>query len=374
MKKIKILHVIGIMNYGGAETMIMNLYRKIDRQNFQFDFLVHRPMVGDFDQEIMSYGGKIYHLPEYKIYNFLHYRRECQRFFEMHADYDIVHGHIESCAPIYLKEAQKVGIYTIAHCHSTGYQNVFLKFAYNILTYRTRGVAEFFFACSRQAGINRYGKKVVESKRFKIFNNGIETKKYIFSYEKQKKMKKEWGVEGQKVIGHVGRMAKEKNQIFLIKAFSQLCLMDRNVILVLVGDGTERKRNEDFAKALGIEDKVIFTGTRRDVPDLMNLFDLFVFPSIYEGLGIALIEAQASGLPCIVSDSIVDEAILTQNVVRMSLNQSAKNWANEMENQLKKNDKRENRFSEICKSGFDINETVEELETFYKTCCLKEHE
>lgn len=191
--KIKVLHVIGIMNYGGAETMIMNLYRKIDRNRFQFDFLIHRDHEGDYDNEIKELGGNIYRLPEYKIFNYFSYKKACKDFFKNHSEYDIVHGHIESCAAIYLTEAKKQGIYTVAHCHSTGFQSFLPKILYNSLTYKTRFIADYFFACSKLAGQNRYGNKIVESDKFKVFNNGIDAKDYIYSETRQNRLKKRWG-------------------------------------------------------------------------------------------------------------------------------------------------------------------------------------
>lgn len=365
MEKIKILHVIGIMDYGGAETMIMNIYRKIDKNKFQFDFLVHRDRRGAFDEEIVSYGGRIFRVPEYKVYNYISYKKACEEFFHCHSDYDIVHGHIESCASIYLNEAKKVGIFTIAHSHSAGFQSIVPRILYNYLTHNTRRVADRFFACSIQAGVNRFGKKIVDSERFQVFNNGIETQNYIFSNVKQRKLKREWGVEGKTVIGHVGRMSKEKNQKFLIELFCELCtITDKEFVLVLIGDGYERANLESVVEKKGVKDKVIFTGIRKDIPELMNMFDIFVFPSIYEGLPIALVEAQAAGLPCVVSDAITDQAILVSNVKKVSLKESKHIWITTIFNLLK--DERKNNYEAIKSAGFDVNETTKKLENMYE--------
>ena len=365
MKKIKILHVIGIMDYGGAETMIMNLYRKIDKNKFQFDFLVHQNREGAFDKEILSYGGKIFCVPEYKVYNYFSYRRTCEKFFHTHSNYDIVHGHIESCASIYLNEAKKVGIYTIAHSHSAGFQSFVPRVLYDLLTHNTRYVADYFFACSIQAGINRFGKRVVDSDRFRVFNNGIETQKYIFSDARQRELKSEWEIEGKTVIGHVGRMSKEKNQKFLLNLLEDLCSsVNKEFVLVFVGDGPERANLEAATEEKGMKRKVIFTGIRKDVSDLMNMFDVFVFPSIYEGLPIALVEAQASGLPCVVSDVITDQAIFVNNVKKVSLKESNCIWITTILDLL--NGERTNNCEAIKKAGFDVDETVKELENVYE--------
>lgn len=364
-KRIKILHVIGIMNYGGAETMIMNLFREIDREIFQFDFLVHRRQKGDYDQEIRELGGEIFTLPEYKIFNLREYRKECRKFFQIHKDYDIVHGHIESCAPVYLAEANRVGIFTIAHCHSTGFQQFFPKHLYNCLTFATRFTADFFLACSKDAGRNRFGNKIISSERFFVFYNGINAENYIYSETRHKNLKKIWGLENTLVIGHVGRLAKEKNQAFLIKVFKAVLQKEKKAVLVLVGDGKEKHTLEKMVSEYRLEEKIIFTGNRSDIPDMMNLFDVFVFPSLYEGLGIALIEAQASGLPCIVADTIVDEAIITDQVEVISLADPLCKWGKKVIEAAKSNT-RKNTYEIICNAGFDIKYSVSKLEQMYK--------
>lgn len=364
-KKIRVLHVIGIMNYGGAETMIMNLFRQIDRNKFHFDFLIHRFGEGDYDQEIKELGGHIYSIPEYKIYNYFSYRKACKTFFSTHLEYDIVHGHIESCAAIYLDEARKFGIYTIAHCHSTGFQAFVPKVLYNILTFKTRYVADYFFACSKQAGENRFGTKTVESKCFSVFNNGIDVQKYIYTRNRHENLKKMWNIQDKFVIGHVGRMSKEKNHVFLVHVFAEICKREKNTVLMLVGDGPEKKSIENLVYVLGLKEKVIFTGNRSDIPEMMNLFDVFVFPSIYEGLGIALIEAQAAGLPCIVADTIVDEAILSDEVKSLSLNEAYKIWVEKIMKFSTYVEKRKDNCNLIIEKGFDVRNTTKKLEKFY---------
>lgn len=370
-KRIKILHVIGIMDYGGAETMIMNLYRKINREQFQFDFLVHRKREGKYDQEIKQLGGEIYSIPEFKIYNWHSYKMECDAFFKEHNDYDVIHGHIESCASIYLGTARKYGIHTIAHCHSAGYQSMLPKILYNLLTINTRKVAEWCLSCSKEAGLNRFGKKVVFSERFLVFNNGIDTEKYIYSCEQQRKFKKMLGIEDQIVIGHVGRMSKEKNQQYLLHVFKEVLERKKNCVLVLVGDGEEKKYLESLAEKLEIKNKVLFLGNRSDVGDLMKMFDIFVFPSIYEGLPLVLIEAQAADLPCVVSEAIISEAIFTEKVKKLSLGFEYTNWSTEVLTMLEKKWDRGNTYNLICDKGFDINETVMKLESIYKSIVNK---
>lgn len=364
---LKILHVIGRMDRAGAESMIMNYYRAIDKTRFQFDFLVQTEDEADYDQEILSYGASIYRLPRYLIYNTLAYRRACRKFFSEHHDYDIVHGHLGSCASIYLREAQKYHIFTIAHSHSTGMVSKPLEgMLFKIVTHSTRYVADYFFACSTQAGLDRYGKAVVESPRFQVIYNAIDGGKYRYTPERHQKLKKDWNLEDKFVIGHVGRFQKEKNHEFLVETFLEVLHIIPNSHLVLTGDGDFRKKVEGQVQKLGIESHVTFTGVRNDIPDIMNLFDAFVFPSFYEGLGIVLIEAQAAGLPCIVSNAIVDEAILTKHVKRLDLGLGPKQWAKEIRD-FAFGYQRTDEYDRIVDAGYDIDTNTRNLEQFYLT-------
>ena len=364
---IKILHVIGKMDRAGAESMIMSYYRAIDRTKFQFDFLVQTEEEADYDKEIISYGGKIYRLPRYLIYNTWIYRQACKKFFELHHDYDIVHGHIGSCASIYLKEAKKYDIFTIAHSHSTGMvARPLMRFLFDIVTHSTRYIADYFFACSLPAGADRYGERIVKSEKFQVIHNAINSKQYIYTKEKHEKLKHNWKLDDKIVVGHVGRFRKEKNHEFLIQVFAEFIKIVPNAHLVLTGDGELEAKIKELVEKNGLTEHVTFTGGRNDVPDMMNLFDLFVFPSFYEGLGIVLIEAQAAGLPCIASDAIVDEAILTDNVKKMCLNQGAEQWALEMKKILC-SFARKDETPRIIDAGYDIYANARQLEEFYES-------
>lgn len=370
MKPIRILHVIGIMNRGGAETMIMNLYRNIDRSKVQFDFVVHANEIGSFDEEIINLGGKIFRCPKFNIKNLLNYKKWWIRFFQNDGQsYRVVHGHIGSTASIYLKVAKNLGKYTIAHSHSSGTDYSLKSFLYKLLSYNTRNIADYFFACSYAAGIERYGKKIADDEqKYKILNNAIDTSLFGFNENIRKEIRNQFGFTyNDLIIGHVGRFTSEKNHKFILNVFSKLLKNNNSSRLVLVGDGPLRNEIEKLTKELNVENKVIFTGVRKDINYIMQAFDVLLFPSIYEGLPVTLIEAQSTGLPCVISNKIPEDCILTNNLIHIvNLEDDISNWVDTILNV--KNIKRYGREYEIKEAGFDIKATAKWLEEFYGKC------
>lgn len=359
---IRILHVIGIMNRGGAETMIMNYYRHIDRNKVQFDFVENTDKVAVFDDEIKALGGRIYRCPHYNGKNHFVYVNWWKTFFKNHVDeYPIVHGHLGSTAAIYLSVTKKYGAYTIAHSHSAGGGSIM----YRAFAYPTRYVADHFFACSRDAGISRYGKKAgSDVARCQVVNNAIDTRMFAFNSEKAQYIRNTLHIESDSlVVGHVGRFSPPKNHSYLIDIFAEVHKREPNSVLLLVGDGDGRKNIEKKVRSLGLEDSVIFTGVRSDVSDLLQAMDVFVFPSLYEGLGIVNIEAQAAGLPCFISDKVPKECIITDLVKSIPLGAPPKTWADEILSA--KNVQRKNTGELIIKAGYDIEENAKRLQDYY---------
>lgn len=360
---LRVLRVIGKMDRAGAETMIMNIYRCIDRSRIQFDFLVFSKERGDYDDEIEALGGMIYRMESLRGYNYLIFSRRFDRFFDAHP-YKIVHGHIGSLANLYVTAAKKKGAYTIVHSHATNSDRFLERIIYQILTYKTRYIADYYFACSRQAGVDRFGKKIVTSGRFKIVKNAIDCEKYRYNLERHEALKRQYGYENKLVIGHVGRMAPEKNHEFIIDIFNDIIKIEKNAVLFLVGRGPEEENIKKTVCQKGLEKKVIFGGVRDDVPDMMNMFDVFVFPSLYEGLGIVGIEAQAAGLPCFFSDAIPNEAVVTKNVCKISLSDSSEKWAKKIIEKVERYNRKDT-YDLLVASGYDIKKVAEEMESFY---------
>lgn len=370
-RMIKVLHVIGAMDRGGAETMLMNIYRNIDHTKIQFDFLVHETRECDFDKEIKMLGGNIFSVPRYTISNYFSYKKEIRKFFEKYHNYDIVHGHICSCINIYLKEAKKYNIKTIAHSHSSNFGISLDTFFTNFISVKTKYIADYFFACSMQAGLDRYGKKVVDSDKFSVINNGIEVGKYCFNLSKRNMLRTKYNINNKIVYGHVGRFTKAKNHALLLEVFKEVHKKNKNTLLVLVGRGELEEEIRNQVKKNHLDDAVIFLGVVDNVYDILNMFDIFIFPSLYEGFGIAALEAQANDLPCLISDSFPKEVVITDKCNLLPLN-NIDSW---IECALSFSDsiQRRNNYDLICKKGFDICMTTIKLQDIYQDILKKDN-
>ena len=359
MKPIRILHVVTYMGRGGLETMLMNYYRQIDRSKVQFDFLVHRDFEADYDDEILKLGGKIYHMPRLNPWDY-HYLKKLDEFFQQHKEYKIVHSHLDCLSAYPLKAAKKNGVpVRIAHAHTTLVDTNLKKYIKLFSKKKISKYATNLFACGQRAG-----KWMFEGQPFQIMNNAIDTKKYLFCLETREKIRKEFHIsEDEYVIGHVGNFTLPKNHTFIINLFYEICKKNKKVKLILVGGGNDGSQYKEKAEKLKIADKIIFTGVRNDVPDLMQAFDVFLFPSIYEGLPVTLVEAQAAGLHCIVSDQVTREVAITKLIEFISLDENINTWIDCI---LKyKNSTRENMLQKIQRGKYDIVENARWLEEFY---------
>lgn len=363
---IRVLHVIGIMNRGGAETMIMNLYRNIDRTKVQFDFVENSFEPAAFDEEIRALGGRIYRCPHYNGKNHFAYVKWWNAFFQEHlGEYPIVHGHLGSTAAIYLSIAKKYGIYSIAHSHNTNSETCLQQCMYNIFSYPTRFIADYFFACSSDAARDRFGKRIAKNKRIcQVLKNAIDVSEYRFNHDLRVSLRRELDISEAVVIGHVGRFAAQKNHKFLVDVFQHIHEKDHRAILLLVGDGELRSEIERETKKRGLAEYVIFTGIQSNVQQFYQAMDVFVFPSIYEGLGVVAIEAQAAGLPCCVADTLPREAYITKLIQFRSLKDGAEKWAEWVLSRV--NEPRVNVLEDIKEAGYYISSTSVWLENFYR--------
>ncbi len=352
----RILHIVTYMGRGGLETMLMNYYRHMDRDKVQFDFLVHRNFEADYDGEILSLGGKIYRLPPLNPVS-SQYLSALDRFFREHREYTIVHSHLDCMAGIPLIYAKKHGIpVRIAHAHSSSQTKdhkyiLKLIFKQSIPRYANR-----LFACSESAGRWMFGEPA-----FRVLNNAIDAQRFAFSPDVRKAVREELGIpENTLTVGHVGRFMNPKNHSFLLDIFSKL---PASSVLLLVGDGALRNAIRKKAADLGVLDRVIFAGVRSDVDRLLQAMDVFVFPSLYEGLAVSTVEAQAAGLPCLVSDKVSMECDKTGLVHQLKLSDSLELWAAEI--QRLSAVPRENTYEAIQAAGFDIQAAALWLQQYY---------
>lgn len=353
---IRILHIVTYMGRGGLETMLMNYYRSIDRTKVQFDFLTHREFRADYDDEIEALGGRIYRLPNLNPFS-RSYLGALDRFFAEHTEYRIVHSHLDCMSSIPLKAAKKHGVpVRIAHSHSSR-QDRDLKYPLKLLFKQgIAGQATQLFACGREAGRWMFG-----TDDFHVLNNAIDASRYAYDSQVRRTVRAELGISDDALVaGHVGRFMAPKNHGFLLRIFAQL---PGNAMLLLVGDGELRAENEQLATELGIRDRVIFAGLRSDVERMLQAMDVFVFPSLYEGLPLSIIEAQAAGLPCLISDKVPIECRKTDLVTQLPQDASSAQWAEAVQSAAKT--PRMDTLAQIREAGFDIRANAEWLQNYY---------
>ena len=355
---IQVLQVVTHMNRGGLETMLMNYYRYIDRTQVQFDFLTHRDYKADYDDEIESLGGKIYHLPRLVPWS-ESYKQTLREFFNSHPEYKIVHVHQDCFSGVVCQVAEECGIpVRIAHSHCTSQDK---NWKYPIKMWYMRNIPKYatdLLACGQKAG-----EWMFSGAPFRILNNAIDADAYVYHPQKRDEIRTKFGLLNRLVIGHIGRFSPPKNHSYLIDIFAAIHQKEPKAALLLVGVGSGRKAIEEKVKLLGLQDCVIFTGVRSDVPDLLQAMDVFVFPSRYEGLPVTMIEAQAAGLPCYISDKVPVECSITDAVKMIPLTALPGIWAEEI--LAAKNTQRECNKEKVMKAGYDIKENANWLQNFY---------
>lgn len=373
MKPIHVLVLDTVMDRGGAEAMIMNYMRNINRDMIRFDFLTNREYRGAYEDEIERLGGKVWHMCPMYPGKFRQYKREVRQFLKEHPEYRIIHSNLEERSYFALKEAKKLGVpVRISHSHNRplGFDLKLLMryyFRFMLKYYNTH-----MFSCGVEAGDWLYGKK--NRDKVTIMNNAIDAKEYVYDREKSQAVKEVLGVSGKLVIGHVGRFFPQKNHRFLIEIFKEIHDRNADAVLLLVGGGEldDSLKNEIKQKVedLGLTDCVQFLGVREDVNELMQAFDLFLLPSLFEGLPVTMVEAQAAGLPCVISDKVPIQCDITGNVQVVALEEQPKIWAEKIL-QFAEGFERKDTRERIEQAGFDIGQNAKWLETFYREALEK---
>lgn len=353
---IKVLHIIGSLNIGGAENFVVNLYKNIDKTKVRFDFIVYEQPEGknNYYDEVIKNGAQIYYVTGKEhgfIRNFIQIKNIVRK-----NNYNIVWRHNNNCIGGIDLIAAKLGgaRYRILHSHSNRCGK-----GEEWLHYLLRPVVNCFvterYACSREAGNWMYGDRT-----FQIIHNAIDIDKYKYNEEKRGTLRQAYHLTDAVVVGHVGRFHPVKNQKFLVEILKTMLRDNRHIRLVLVGGGKLEEEIKQYAIQLGVRENILFLGDRNDVADIMQMFDVFVLPSLFEGFGIAILEAQAEGIPCIAADSVPKETNITGHIKYMSLNKSVEEWALLIEKVS-----RESRYNEtikIMQAGYDIKKVASTMQ------------
>ncbi len=320
---IRILYVNGgILDLGGISSYMINYFRRIDKKVCHIDFAVHGDKEGVYDAEIKAAGSQIFHLP-IKSRDYFGNVKALKKILR-EGNYDIIHSHLDAGSYHILKIAKKCGVpVRIAHSHNTDYltKNKLQTVINEYYKRNIKKVSTHLMACSGLAGRWLFG----ENSEFTVIKNAIELEKFKFSSEDRAKIRNELGyTDDCIVLGHVGRFDTQKNHTFLMDVFSKLLSQNDKYRLVCIGDGHLRSEIESKAKELGIHDRIFFAGYTKNVEKYYSAFDMFVFPSLFEGLGIVAVEAQMSGLPCVLSDAVPEEAVVNTSALRIRLD--AEEW------------------------------------------------
>jgi glycosyltransferase involved in cell wall biosynthesis len=359
---VRVLQIIPALNFGGGmENYVMNYYRHIDTDAIQFDFITHTDLEASFAPEIEALGGRIYKRPPFSGAHLSKTMDQIGQFFEKNKEYQIIHCHMANASPFYFYEARKYGVeHLILHSHQPS--------AADKLTHKIRNLpllkignhmATDRVACSDIAGKFLFGRKP-----FTIIKNAIDVNKFKYNPNVREEVRKELGIKDEFVIGHIGRLTAQKNQLFLLKIFEEVLKIIPNSILVMAGDGEDRELIETYIRTAHLESKVKMLGIRSDADRLYQAFDYFVFPSLYEGLGIVLIEAQCAGLKILTSsEKIPHEVKLTERLDFNSLNKGPHSWAEHIIHNMEY--ERKSDLFPIQNAGYDINREAHKLEQLY---------
>ena len=362
---VRVLHSVSNMDRAGLETMLMNYYRHIDREQIQFDFLANKPKPGAYEEEVRSLGGRIFVSPGFHPAKLFKYQKFMKNLFSEHPEIQIVHAHNGALAYYALREAQKNGIpHRIAHSHNS---KINWDLKWPIKQYcRThlKNAATDFRGCGELAVSFYFGEEIAKNKAYTLIRNAIEEERFIYNESVREKLRRQYQVGDKMVIGHVGRFMYQKNHMFLIDIFAEVHRQNKNTVLLLIGEGElEAKVKEKIAK-LGLQDAVIFTGSIPNVNEMYQMMDVFLLPSLYEGLPVVGVEAQASGVKTIFSDTVTREVSITEQTEFISLQSSPEEWAKEIL-KYSKGYERKDMTADIVNAGYSIHTEAAKLQKLY---------
>ena len=363
----KVLQIGMGNNPGGVESFVMNYYRELAPLGIQFDFISMYGKIA-FEEEILRLGGSVFYVPNVKK-DYRGYLKQMRKIFK-NRNYDAVHVNMLSAANIVpLRLAKEAGVsQIIAHSHNASAPGLVRKLMDKVNRPKIPRYATCLAACGEKAGRWLFGDKIFNSGRVFLLQNAIDVNRFLFNSENRDKIREKYGWGDQFVIGHVGRFEYQKNHEAVLDLFAQAKQMQPDAILCLVGDGILREEMEQKAKELGIYESVCFAGVQMHVEEYLSAMDVFILPSHFEGLPFTLVEAQANGLPCVISDVITDEIVVNKTQVRqMSLSDSGKNWAEAIlkARALRRTDTQISK-KEITDAHFDIHTEAKRLQKLYQ--------
>ncbi|MCJ8009121.1 glycosyltransferase family 1 protein [Lederbergia wuyishanensis] len=364
----RVLHVVSSMDRGGAETLIMNVYRHLDRQKVQFDFITHSDKTDDFDQEIIELGGNVYKIPSLGTSGPIRYLRDLIKVMSLNK-YVAVHAHtdFQSGFPALAAKICKIN-HRICHSHSNNWMKKGFK-GYVILKALQLLIkisATKLCSCSEEAATFLFGKHF---NKVEILKNGVNINEFLQAEtDSRERVLEELSIpSSSKIIGHIGRFSESKNHLFLLKVLKKMIKRDPNFIVLLVGEGPLRHTIELEAERLNLQKHVKFLGVRSDIPKLMKTFDIFLFPSKFEGFGIVLLEAQCAGTPCLVANNVPKATDMGLGLVTyLPIEDSEDKWCDSLLHSLSiKKPNRNIIFKNVSNLGFDIKDNVNEWIKLY---------
>lgn len=359
---LRLLCFVGKMDAGGAETFLMKIYRKIDRKKYQFDFCVFSDTSGFYDREIGSLGGRIFICPSLKsspitsmmaIYRIVSKEKYTVAFQVADLSFSVLKLLMARVA------GAKHCVLRSTNSSATSQKTLVLHKIFSLLP---RYVPNVKIAPSENAATYMFGRRAYEKQQVLLLNNGLDLSRFAFSNQCRLGKRKELGIDNALLIGHVGRFEKQKNHVFLLNLFSYIQKRKKDVYLLCVGDGALLTNMKMLANTLGIDDHVIFAGLRQDVPELMMAMDVLLFPSLYEGMPNVVIEAETTGLPCLVSDTITTACAVTPYVSFESLSASYDVWAQQLLSLAEMNIDRESCVGFMRRRGYDLDSVAQIFE------------
>lgn len=368
---IHILQSVSNLDRGGIESMLMNYYRQIDRTRFQFDFLVNKEKPGFFDEEVRALGGRIFQSPGVAPHQYAAYMSYMKQLLAKHPEIKALHAHNEAMQLFALEGAKKAGLpVRIAHAHNTHLPKDFKLPVKVVCKQFIPMAATDYWACGADAGVYYFGEKLWQQCGVTL-HNAIDLSRFCYRPQVRTEMREKYGLNGKLVVGCVARFMVQKNHTRLLDIFAALKQQCPDSCLVLVGEGELRPELERKAARLGITEEVHFVGVQSDTSVWYQAMDVFVMPSLFEGLPVVGIEAQASGLPCIFSTGVTEEVLITAQSRRIALEETNEVWAKMIYAGWKETADRTQAASQVRAAGYDIKQEARRLQGLYEDLIVR---